>query len=144
MPHLTELSAILATLDPELLPGEFVFCSLPQSKLSDAFRFDPIASIEEREGLSVVLRRETAEANSLGFAVVLRCITLNVCSDLAAVGLTSVFATRLAAHRISANVIAGFHHDHLFIPSPDAENAMQLLRAIQAESMSDRGSGQDV
>jgi hypothetical protein len=54
-------------------------------------------------------------------------------SSLQAVGLTAAVASELAAHNISANVIAGTHHDHVFVPSSDANRALELLK-----SMSDR------
>jgi len=104
---LLDLSAILATLRPELLPGEFVFSSLPNSTAADALYLNPIGIFTEREGLTVVLNKETAEGNGIPFEVALRQITLNVHSDLAAVGLTAVIATALADRGISANVVAG-------------------------------------
>jgi hypothetical protein len=57
-------------------------------------------------------------------------ITLTVQSSLEAVGLTAAFASVLAQGGISANVIAGFHHDHIFLPAADADRAMTLLRGL--------------
>jgi uncharacterized protein len=48
-------------------------------------------------------------------------------SDLAAVGLTAAFAGALASEGISCNVIAGFHHDHLFVPWERRADAMAAL-----------------
>jgi hypothetical protein len=61
---------------------------------------------------------------------VFRCITLSVHSSLDAVGLTAVVATQLAAHNISANVIAAFYHDHVFVPAPHADAALAALQAL--------------
>jgi len=52
-------------------------------------------------------------------------------SDLAAVGLTAAFAQALAAVGISCNVLAGAHHDHLFVPVDRATDALAALRALQ-------------
>jgi len=131
---LLDLSAILATLNPELVPGEFVFCSLPDSTPADALHLDPIGVFTEREGLTVILRRRSAETNGIPFEVSLRQITLNVHSDLAAVGLTAAIATALSDRGISANVVAGFYHDHIFVPAPDAERAVQVLRTLQNDA----------
>ena len=54
-------------------------------------------------------------------------------SSLDAVGLTAAFATRLTESGISANVIAGFYHDHLFVPPAQAEQAITALRELARE-----------
>ena len=51
-------------------------------------------------------------------------------SSLIAVGLTAAVSGTLAAHNISANIIAAFFHDHLFVPQEDAERALAALCAI--------------
>jgi hypothetical protein len=62
--------------------------------------------------------------------LVFRCITLNVHSSLHGVGLTAVVAQTLADSGISANVIAGHFHDHVFVPSHRADEAAAALRAL--------------
>ena len=131
---LLDLSAILATLNPELVPGEFVFCTLPGSAPAHALRLNPIGIFTEREGLTVILSRQSAEENGILFEVLLRQITLNAHSDLAAVGLTSAIAAALSDHDISANMVAGFYHDHVFVPAPDAERALMVLNALQSDA----------
>ena len=59
-------------------------------------------------------------------------ITLRAHSDLAAVGLTAAFARALGDAGISCNVVAGVHHDHLFVPVARAADAMAALQALQA------------
>ena len=61
-------------------------------------------------------------------------ITLAVHSDLAAVGLTAAFARALGDAGVSCNVIAGVHHDHLFVPVDRAADALAALHALQARS----------
>jgi len=43
------------------------------------------------------------------------------------VGLTAAVSGRLAANGISANMIAAYHHDHVFVPKDKAQLALQLL-----------------
>jgi hypothetical protein len=57
-------------------------------------------------------------------------ITLTIHSALQAVGLTAAVAGALAAEGISANVVAGFYHDHIFLPASDAHRAMAALRRL--------------
>ena len=54
-------------------------------------------------------------------------ITLTIHSALEAVGLTAAVSTALADHGISANMVAGFHHDHIFLPAKDADRALNIL-----------------
>ena len=61
-------------------------------------------------------------------------ITLTVHSDLAAVGLTAVFAKVLGEANISCNVVAGNCHDHIFVPYEKADIAMITLHALQQAS----------
>ena len=46
-----------------------------------------------------------------------------------AVVMTLAVATRAEAG-IACNVIAGFHHDHLFVPAHRGNEALAILRAI--------------
>jgi hypothetical protein len=53
-------------------------------------------------------------------------------SSLEAVGLTAAVAGALTAAGISANVVAAFHHDHVFVPADRAEAAMAQLDLLRA------------
>jgi hypothetical protein len=57
-------------------------------------------------------------------------ITLRVTSALDAVGLTAAVAGELAQAGLSCNVIAGYHHDHLFVPYDRAPSAVAVLEAL--------------
>jgi hypothetical protein len=61
-------------------------------------------------------------------------ISLDVHSSLEAVGLTAAFATALGNEGISANVIAAYYHDHIFVPTADAERAVAALKALSGGS----------
>jgi hypothetical protein len=118
---------MLADLRPSLLPGEFVFCSLPGAHYGDYAELAPLASVIEPEGLSLVLPREGADRAGFTYQSVHRCISLGVHSSLDAVGLTAAVAGRLAARGISANVIAGCFHDHILVPADRADEALASL-----------------
>ena len=45
-------------------------------------------------------------------------------------GLTAAVSTALAGAAISCNVLAGFHHDHLFVPADRADEALDVLLAL--------------
>ena len=59
-------------------------------------------------------------------------ITLRVQSALQAVGLTAAVSTALAAEGISANVVAAYRHDHVFVPWDRRHGALAALQACAA------------
>jgi len=126
-PGETGLAELLRALEPRLLPGEYVFCSV-RPDLAETLGGSPaLATFREEEGVTLVLARDSADTNGLAYAGVFRCITLGVHSALDAVGLTAAVATRLARRGISANVIAARYHDHVFVPAARAEEALAAL-----------------
>ena len=123
------LDQLLRTLEPVLNTGAWAFTTVPSGM--DLRSLDPIATMRESEGTTVVVAVDMAER--LGMPILFRAawITLTVQSDLQAVGLTAAFAGALARADISCNVIAGAHHDHLFVPVDAAQRAMAVLRQLQ-------------
>lgn len=129
----TDLSRLLQSMTPQLNPGQYVFCCVAADH--DCCALHPIASLREAEGLSLVLPRDVADAHGLRYDYVAAWITLQVHSSLAAVGLTASFSAALAQAGVSCNVVAGFHHDHIFVPIERAERALSTLRALSAAAL---------
>jgi uncharacterized protein len=123
----TSLSTMLASLSPQLNPGEYVFCCVAADSLPNA---SAIASFREQEGLTLILPRAEAERLQLSYDYVAAWISLTVHSSLSAVGLTAAFAGALAKAGISCNVLAAYYHDHLFVAQADAAQAMQVLQQL--------------
>ena len=121
-----DLERLLAALEPELHRGEYLYAMVETVPSG----IDPVVMVAESEGITLVLPREQAE--QLGIAGVFPCawITLRVPSALEAVGLTAAVSTALTADGISANIIAGYHHDHLFVPVDRADDTMAALAAL--------------
>ncbi|MER5733592.1 ACT domain-containing protein [Streptomyces sp. NPDC002138] len=128
----SDLRKLLSGMRPELNEGRYVFCTVPGP--SAPAGTTPVATVLESEGLTLVLRQEDADAAGLAYEYVAGWITLRIHSALDAVGLTGAFATALAAHGLSCNVIAGYHHDHLFVAVERAAEAVAVLEALAAES----------
>ena len=125
----SDLVVLLSQMRPELHSGRYAFVTLPLGYSLDQSRI--VASIRDPEGLSVILAEEDAVDLRLPIAFIAAWITLAVNSDLAAVGLTAAFSTALGQAGISCNVVAGVHHDHLFVPVDQAQQAMAVLHALQ-------------
>ena len=126
----TDLRKLIAGMAPRLQRGEFVFVSFPGAAYGNHAELEPVASCLEEEGLSLVVPRERAHARGLATDAPLRAISLGIHSSLEAVGLTAAIAAALAENGISANVIAGYYHDHVYVPSAEAERALALLEAL--------------
>jgi hypothetical protein len=134
-----DLPQLLGTLEPELQEGVYAFACLPQG--TDTAGLDPIATLREREGLTVVVTEAVANEHQLTVLFRAAWITLRVHSDLQAVGLTAAFAGALARAGLSCNVLAGACHDHLFVPAVRADEAMAVLRALQREAQASKSGG---
>ena len=114
-------------LSPVLLLEDYVFCNFPSSRYGDHENLKPIASFNEKEGLTLVIKKETAQLNKLSYEGVFRCISLELISSLSSVGLTAKISKLLSDNRISANICAGYYHDHIFVPQDRSEEALKLL-----------------
>lgn len=123
-----ELTKLLKNMKPECNPGEYVFCVV--NTLAQAAELKPLCVFQEREGVTVVLPKRLADDNVLFYSVVCAWITLTVHSSLEAVGLTAAVSKALTQANISCNVVAAYHHDHIFVSIKDANRAMDVLVAL--------------
>lgn len=129
----TDLDRLLAGMNPELRPGVHVFATLPpDAPLPEGIA--PVMAFREAEGTTLILARDAAEAAGIEGSFPCRMITLRVHSALEAAGFMARIATRLAAARIGVNPVAGYYHDHLFVPADRPDEALALLRALSAEA----------
>ncbi|HCH5915176.1 ACT domain-containing protein [Vibrio parahaemolyticus] len=131
MSGITDLDELLRSMSPKLAELEFVFCTV-SGVLTDYVELNPVATFIESEGLTLVLEKSAAEKAGLSFNGTYSQITLTVHSSLEAVGLTAAVASKLASKGISANVIAAYYHDHIFVQSGKAEAAVSALEEFSA------------
>jgi hypothetical protein len=122
-----DLDKLLSSISPELLDGEYVFCTFQNAHYGDHSDLEPIASFIESEGLTLVVPKSKANEQGLSYESVFKGITLRVHSSLEAVGLTAALSQKLTEYGISANVIAGYYHDHIFVQKEHAEKAIEAL-----------------
>lgn len=131
----TDLSNLIAHMRPMLDPQPYVFCTFAAKTLADLAEYEPIALFCETEGITAILTVERARELGLADADWYRRITLTVHSSLSAVGLTAAVAAALGNASISANVVAAYFHDHVFVPADDAERALKVLLDLSAKKM---------
>ncbi|GBE84951.1 hypothetical protein SCP_0701330 [Sparassis crispa] len=127
----TNLTALLATMQPVLQPDTYVFLTFPPSVQPPAM-LPTTLTFAESEGTTVITTRATAEAHGLtDVHFPSRMITLQVHSSLEAVGFLATITAVLCRRKgMATNVVSAFFHDHIFVPEAKAEEAMEVLRGL--------------
>jgi hypothetical protein len=120
----TNLHKLIASMKPHLNDGEYVFCTL-QTIIIDYQKI--LCFFKETEGTTIVCAKTDADEQGFAYHGTFAWITLQVHSALEAVGLTAAFSNALAKKQISCNVVAGYYHDHIFVPRAQAEAAINTL-----------------
>ena len=131
MSGIKELELLLSNMEPVLDERDFVFCSFPTLDWDQMRELNPIGIFHEKEGVTFILDTKNAVDKKIDYLSVYRLITLNVHSSLDAVGLTAAFSAKLAEKNISANVVAVYYHDHIFVPEEKAEQALEAILELQ-------------
>jgi hypothetical protein len=116
---------MLAGMAPVLDARRWAFVVVEGAPPEEVF-----AIIREDEGMTAILPDPAGD-----FAR----ITLTVHSALDGVGLTAAVAGALAERGIACNVVAGFHHDHLFVPWARAGEAVRALAALSTGAAAGEG-----
>lgn len=127
-----ELSTLLRTLSATLVEGVHVFVTIPDGSMPHGLT--PRMMFREAEGTTLILLRDEAEQAGLPYEFACRMITLDVHSSLEAVGFIARIATELARSGMGVNPVAGFFHDHLFVPEGREAEAMDILARIAMQS----------
>jgi uncharacterized protein len=126
-----DLRRLLSGLRPELNPGRYVFTTVAGELPAGV---PTVVTVAEQEGHTLVISQQDADGAGLVYGYVAGWITLRVQSALEAVGLTAAVARELADVGVSCNVVAGFHHDHLFVPYERAAEAVTVLEDLARRS----------
>jgi len=128
----TDLSKLLAGMQPVLDPETYVFATTQEP---DVFAHLPaIMRFRESEGETLILAAPDAESLNLQTSGLYARITLSVHSALDAVGFLAAVCSALAKEGISTNAVAGYYHDHIFVPQPRADDAMVILQDLSANA----------
>jgi hypothetical protein len=131
MSAIVELDVLLKSMLPQLQKNEYAFCTVT-GKVADYAHLDPLGFFKESEGLTLILLADVARNADIPFEITFRQISLTVHSSLEAVGLTAAVADKLTQYGISANVVAAYYHDHIFVPSNKAQQALAALNEFSA------------
>ncbi len=118
---MTGLGRLLAEMRPVLHDQPYGFDLLDPDAPLPAEVF---ALIREDEGMTLIAPFPDGEWAR---------ISLSVHSDLSAVGLSAAIARALADRDLPANIVAGFHHDHIFVPWARRAEALAALEALSEQ-----------
>src|SRR5262245_34750168 len=131
----SDLQGMLRGLEPTLDATEYVFTSVPYRSRLEALAAFARGFFDEEEGVTFIIPSAVARAHGLPDEPRLRRIVLNVHSSLEGVGLTARVSAALAGPGIPCNIVAAFHHDHVFVPEGQALHALGILRRVQRRAL---------
>ena len=126
----SDLLTLIAQMSPSLDDQVWAFVSVSEVS-SEYVAEHALATFRETEGTTLIVPWERAEEFDVCSEPMAR-ITLNIHSSLEAVGLTAAVSQALASEAISANVVAGFYHDHIFVPQTAGKRAVACLTLLSA------------
>lgn len=135
MTGISDLNELLKNMKPKLKKEKYYIGSFDEGELMTLANYlDNIVCIyKETEGLSVTFTEDILEDMktitkkvSGPFAL----ITLEVHSDLLAVGFMAKIASTLAEEKISCNAVSAYYHDHIFVQYERKEDAVTALEKI--------------
>ena len=131
MPGKTNLKEILHNINPRLLDETFVFITSiePLEDLINSLK--PKATFLEDEGITLVINKKDADAHSLQYDAIFKCISLGVHSSLESHGLISTITRELTKHKISSNIFSGYFHDHIFVQDNLAAEALKVISSLE-------------
>ncbi len=119
---------LIKSLRPSLHEGTYVFCLV--NEIPDTVLKNVVCFFRENEGITLIMKKEHADEAQLTYTFPAAWITLTVHTSLNTVGLTAAFSKALAEKGISSNVVAGYYHDHIFVPIDKAQEAMMVLNRL--------------
>ncbi len=122
----SDLARMLAEMEPTLHTYPYRFVLLPPGEEPRVeWLGEPFAIVREAEGITLIAEAREPEP---GADPLFARITLQVHSSLEAVGLTAAVSAALAGAGIACNIVAGSHHDHLFVTWAKRNEALRHLQ----------------
>ncbi|WP_121626385.1 ACT domain-containing protein [Poseidonibacter antarcticus] len=76
------------------------------------------------------ISKNRVDESGLSYESIFSKITLEIHSSLDVVGLTAAFSNKLTSYGISADVVAGYYHDHIFVQKEKAYSAIEALEEL--------------
>ncbi|PZU57912.1 MAG: hypothetical protein DI552_07630 [Brevundimonas sp.] len=132
---LSDLGAMLRGMTPRLDAETYRFCSITSDAEVAALWGESLSLFREDEGATLILREAAAAQHGLPPSPPMQQIVLEVFSALEGVGLTAAVASALANEGIACNMVAAFHHDHVFVLASSSAKALAVLQSLQNKAI---------
>ena len=123
-----DIATLFANMKAVLREEVFVFVTIANGRIPDGLT--PQMQFCEPQGMTLIITKEQAEGHHLHYDFASHMITLDIHSSLEAVGFMAHISGKLAEAGIPVNPVAGFYHDHLFVPVDKSKQAMMVLAQI--------------
>jgi uncharacterized protein len=128
-----DTAAVIAAMNPTLDDSLWAFVTVVDQAQAMSFMGHALATFRENEGLSLIVPYPFVQAQGHDAEPYAR-ITLQVYSALAGVGLTAAVSAAITDKGIACNMVAAYHHDHVFVPAARADDALAALQKLQADT----------
>ena len=129
MAGITDLKKVLSTLIVVCDDIKYGFASVPKDTGLDTSKV--LATFQEDGRLAIIAPQEYLKVKGIKYEGPYAKLTIDAHTSLELVGLTAVLASKLAEHGISANVVAAFYHDHIFVQYELRKKAITLLEELK-------------
>jgi hypothetical protein len=130
MSGITDLQETLNSIKVTCDDVEYGFASIENASTIDATKV--LATFQENGRLAIIAPAKYLKNNDIDHEGPYAKLTIDIHTSLELVGLTAVMATTLAEHGISANVVAAFYHDHVFVQYALKDKAKELLKSLKS------------
>ena len=128
-----DLTKLLSSLHVTRKPETFVFLTFPPTDSPPSSMAQQMCFLEA-EGLTVITSLKSAREHGLEGRLPSAMITCEVHSALEGIGFLAELSNTLSRHEIPCNVVAGYYHDHLFVPEEKAAKAIEVLEELASQS----------
>lgn len=129
MVGISDIQKLLSNISPKLRNEEYVFLTFNEDVPTE-LTSNSICSFREEEGITLILEKSIADENKFTYEAVWSMITLDIHSDLEAVGFLAAISAKLAEAGISVNCVSAYYHDHLFVTIDNKDEAMKVIESI--------------
>lgn len=90
-----------------------------------------IGTFQETEALTLIATKNYFEQQNIKYDGSYAKLTIDVHTSLDLVGLTAILSSKLAENGISANVVAAYFHDHIFVQYPLRQKAISAILQLK-------------
>jgi uncharacterized protein len=130
MPGQTNLQAVLDSI--QLSCDDVAYGFATATSGTDIALKEVLGTFHENEGLTIFATKDYFDKHKMSFEGPLAKLTIDVHTSLELVGLTAALTAKLTEHGISANVVAAYYHDHIFVQYDQRQKATEAIQSLKS------------